>query len=196
MIRHIRFSPATGIALLALLVALGGTGVAAVALLPSNSVGTAQLRDDSVTRAKIAHESITSVLVKDGSLLARDFAAGQLPSGPAGPQGPAGPKGDKGDAGVIGKLTLRTERVTIPAGDARHGIWTTREVAQFGASGERPMTAGTSWSNEANNEALATVSLYPVTDPAGDPIGYRARGANGTATARTFTLYVFFYKAY
>jgi hypothetical protein len=62
------------IASLALLVALSGTGAAAVALVvPGNSVGTAQLKKDAVVSAK----------VKDGSLLAKDFAAGQLPAGGA-----------------------------------------------------------------------------------------------------------------
>jgi hypothetical protein len=72
--RLTRPAPATVIASLALLVALGGTGAAAVALVvPSNSVGTAQLKTDAVVSAK----------VKDGSLLAKDFAAGQLQAGGA-----------------------------------------------------------------------------------------------------------------
>jgi hypothetical protein len=79
-----RPSPATVIATIALLAALGGTGYAATQL-PPNSVGTLQ--------------------VKNGSLLRVDFKAGQLPrgpigpAGPTGPQGPAGPKGDTGPAG-------------------------------------------------------------------------------------------------
>jgi hypothetical protein len=68
----------------ALLVALLGStplGEAArEAVLPPSSVGTAQLRDGAVTAAK----------VKDRSLLARDFKAGEVPRGPAGPQGPPG----------------------------------------------------------------------------------------------------------
>jgi len=52
-------------------------------VVPRNSVGTAQLKNNAVVGAK----------VKDGSLLARDFASGQLPAGPAGPAGPPGPAG-------------------------------------------------------------------------------------------------------
>ena len=51
--RHMvrRTSPAMVVACLALLVALGGTSVAAVSqLVPRNSVGTAQLRDNAVSR--------------------------------------------------------------------------------------------------------------------------------------------------
>ncbi len=70
-------------ATLALVVALGGGAYAATAL-PKNSVGAAQLKKDAVT----------SVAVKDRSLLARDFKAGQLPAGPQGPAGAAGTAGD------------------------------------------------------------------------------------------------------
>ena len=73
-------SPATAIASVALLLALGGTGIAAVTALPRNSVGTPQLRAGAVTSAK----------VRNGSLLGVDFRPGALPVGPAGPQGPAG----------------------------------------------------------------------------------------------------------
>jgi hypothetical protein len=70
---------------IALVVALLGTtplGEAAQeVVLPRGSVGTAELRDGAVTAAK----------VKNFSLLARDFKAGQIPRGPAGPQGPPGP---------------------------------------------------------------------------------------------------------
>jgi hypothetical protein len=82
------------VALLALFVALGGTGYA-VSKLPANSVGSKQLRENAVTSSK----------VKNHSLKAVDFAAGQLPKGDPGAKGDAGPKGDtgaKGDQGVQG----------------------------------------------------------------------------------------------
>ena len=62
--RHLwklRISPGLVLAAIALAVALGGTGYAAVNALPRNSV--------------------TSVQVKDRSLLAKDFKLGQLPRG-------------------------------------------------------------------------------------------------------------------
>ena len=88
-----RPSPALVVASLALLVALGGTGYAAISL-PANSVGTRQLKNGAVVATK----------VKSHSLVAANFKAGQLPAGPAGPQGAqglagaAGPPGPKGDA--------------------------------------------------------------------------------------------------
>src|SRR6478609_4651775 len=74
------------LALIALFIALGGTGYAAIKL-PKNSVGGAQIKAGAVGSSE----------VKDRSLLAKDFRAGQLPKGDAGPQGPAGPPGPKGD---------------------------------------------------------------------------------------------------
>jgi hypothetical protein len=70
------------IACLALLLALGGTSFAAIQALPRNSV--------------------TSVQVKDFSLLAKDFKRGQVPRGATGPAGPAGPAGPQGPAGPAG----------------------------------------------------------------------------------------------
>jgi hypothetical protein len=82
LLKKFRPSPAMVIGCLALLLALGGTGYAASQALPRNSV--------------------TTVQVKDRSLLARDFKAGQLPRGPAGPAGPAGAQGPAGPAGPAG----------------------------------------------------------------------------------------------
>jgi hypothetical protein len=82
-----RPSPATVIASLALLVACGGTGAAAVqAVLPANSVGTAQLKNNAVTSQKVLN----------GSLLKADFKPNQLPAGASGPTGPTGPAGPAG----------------------------------------------------------------------------------------------------
>ena len=81
-------TPSLVISVIALFVALSGASYAAIKL-PINAVGTAQIKKDAVTSAK----------VKDGSLLAGDFKAGQLP---AGAKGEAGVKGDTGAAGASG----------------------------------------------------------------------------------------------
>jgi hypothetical protein len=86
-----RVSPALVVACIALVVALGGTTLAAISL-PARSVGTPQLKRNAVT----------SVKVKNGTLKLVDFAAGQVPGGARGAQGPAGRKGDTGPAGAIG----------------------------------------------------------------------------------------------
>jgi hypothetical protein len=183
-----RPSPALGVALLALFVALGGTSYATVASVPDNSVGTAQIKNDSVTRAKIAHESLTSVLVKNGSLEAVDFAPGQLPSGPVGPAGPKGDKGDKGDTGGIADITVRTNSVKVPAGGV--GV-----VTANCSSNERASSAGSAWSLDSGESGagLTTVSLTAAHDSHG-ATGYVGRGQNTTATQHTFTVQVLCYE--
>jgi hypothetical protein len=95
MLRKIkRPSPAMVVACAALLVALGGTSVAAVKVLaPRNSVGSLQ--------------------VIDHSLLAKDFKT--PPKGPAGARGPAGPAGPAGTAGAAGPKGDK--------GDSATGMW-------------------------------------------------------------------------
>jgi hypothetical protein len=66
--------------LVAVFIAASGTAYAAT--LPHNSVGTKQ--------------------VVNGSLLRKDFKAGQLPRGPEGPEGPRGPEGPEGPEGPAG----------------------------------------------------------------------------------------------
>jgi hypothetical protein len=85
------------VACLALFVALAGTSVAAVSqLVPRNSVGTAQIRNSAVTRPKVRNNAINSAKVANRSLLAVDFAPGQIPPGPTGPAGAPGAAGPPG----------------------------------------------------------------------------------------------------
>jgi hypothetical protein len=92
-----RLSYANVTASLALFMTLGGVSYAATRL-PSNSVGTSQLKANAVTSGK----------VKNGTLLKKDFKAGQMPAGARGaagapgPQGSAGAQGVKGDTGPTG----------------------------------------------------------------------------------------------
>jgi hypothetical protein len=103
----LRVSPATVIACIALLVALGGTSIAATRL-AIRSVGTAQLKSGAVTNSKIASNAVTTSKVRNHSLLRVDFASGQIPAGPRGPVGPPGaagaqvPRGPTGPAGAPG----------------------------------------------------------------------------------------------
>jgi hypothetical protein len=90
-----RLTFANTMSLIAVFIALGGTGYAAVNL-PRNSVGNRQIRNNAVTGGK----------VKNGSLQAGDFKAGDLPAGrtgAAGPVGPIGPVGPMGATGAIGE---------------------------------------------------------------------------------------------
>jgi len=124
-----RPSPALVVACIALLVALGGTGYATVLNIPRNSVGPLQLKRNAVTSSKIAPNAVQTAHVLAGSLLAEDFKAGQLPSGP---KGDKGPKGDTGPVGPTwgdvegsgtggGTYTPQGEPVILPTDVGRRG---------------------------------------------------------------------------
>jgi hypothetical protein len=91
------------VACIALTVALGGTGYAAINL-PRNSVGNKQLRPNAVTSGK----------VRNGSLAAKDFRSSALPRGPRGAQGP---KGDSAP-GAIPRVGFASRDPVAPAGGA------------------------------------------------------------------------------
>lgn len=77
-----RGSYANVTATLALVIALGGTSYAAT---------------------KLPRNSVSSVQVKDRSLLKKDFRPGQLPRGKTGAPGPAGPAGQSGSAAIVNR---------------------------------------------------------------------------------------------
>jgi hypothetical protein len=122
-------SPAIVVSLVALTVALGGTSYAAIKL-PKNSVGSKQLKNNAVTGAK----------VRDSSLFANDFAAGQIPKGPQGDPGAPGsqgPQGLQGERGVQGERGLQGEQGEHGAPGAGSNAFR----AHFG-SGEQNTAAG------------------------------------------------------
>lgn len=148
-------------ATLALIVALGGTSYAAIAL-PANSVGSRQIKKGGVAGSDIRPNGVTSSKVRDESLLSRDFRAGQIP---------AGAKGDKGDTGGAG-----------PAGPAG-------PIASDLPSGVTLRGTFASQGNGAGNQARQGVSfgLQLASDPTPHYIkvgGVRPAGcAGGTAAA-------------
>ena len=90
-----RLSYANVMSTLALFIALGGVSYAAVKL-PSNSVGTPQIRNDAVTGSKIKNGSISQKDL-DKALVAKLALAGK-----PGPQGVQGIQGATGSAGTQG----------------------------------------------------------------------------------------------
>jgi hypothetical protein len=158
------------VACVALTAALGGTSYAAVsALVPANTVGTEQLRDNAVTSSK----------VRDFSLRIWDFKGGQLPRGPAGPPGPPG---------VIADLAPHQSSVVVPANSA-NGSYRTRSILVMCASAEHAVAGGTFWSSEKDDEALITVYSRPLIKD-GKAVGWRARGGSDLNGDRIFTVQV------
>lgn len=201
LMRH-RPSPAMVVACIALGVALTGTGVAAVSALAPNSVGTAQLKPNAVTAAKlknanvtgakIARNAVTGTKVLNGSLTAADFVASSLPKGPAGPAGATGPAGPAGPAGTIGPVTVRQAGVVVPGGVAQNGAYDTESVTVNCNAGEKAISAGTGWSDDAADRELWTQRITPiVTNNA--VTGFRGTGGNDSGNSSTFTLYVLCY---
>ena len=84
-----RPSPALIVALVALIVALSGTGYAATQL-SRNSVTSAAIKSGAVKRSDIGRNAVNSDKVADRSLRASDLAAGVLSRGRPGPPGEPG----------------------------------------------------------------------------------------------------------
>ena len=84
LLRKSRPTPSMLVAVLALVVATGGTSYAAL------SITGKDIKNGSVTGKDVKDKSLTGKDVKNRSLLAKDFKRGQLPAGPKGATGPTG----------------------------------------------------------------------------------------------------------
>jgi hypothetical protein len=105
-IRHYRTSHATVVAYLALFIALGG-GAYAATVVKRNSVISSSIRNGHVKRIDMGRNAIDSPRVRDRSLLAQDFAPGQLAKGDKGDPGERGPAGDPFPGTLPSGKTLR-----------------------------------------------------------------------------------------
>jgi len=184
------------VACLALLVALGGTGMAAATQVARNSVGTPQLKDGAVSNPKIKNNAINSAKVAARSLLRSDFAPGQLPAGPIGPQGPAGPAGPAGaagPAGVIGAITVRTSSKLVDGGVAENGAYNSQRVTVLCQGNERAISGGTSWSDDAAARELMTGELEPQLNAQNQVVGFLCVGLNDSGNDSTFTVHALCY---
>ena len=151
-------------------------------ILPKASVGSVQLKAGAVTGLK----------VKDGTLQAADFAAGQLPAGPQGEKGDPGPKGDpgekgeKGDAGPKGaqgepgatKVIARVSDLVVSA---------TVAVAKVECLPGETLVGGGSY---ANTGALGSEALPQISAPilGGWYVLVENVGGGGTVMARAYAM--------
>jgi hypothetical protein len=148
----------------ALIVAvLGATpvGEAALNALPRASVGPLQLKANAVT----------SVKVKNGSLLRADFRAGQIPVGPAGPAGAQGAPGTSGlqtvfTTSAINSTATRTLTATCPSGKTAlgGGVAVTPTTASEVAITASYLANSTTWTASAQevNAQVASWGLNVV----------------------------------
>lgn len=187
-------SPALAVSLVALAVALGGTGYA-VTQLPRNSVGTAQIKKNAVTGAK----------VKAGSLEASDFRAGALPRGATGERGAAGERGAQGDPGptfafsdsqvlaspvmITTSVTVLSHPVAVPRAGLLTGTVTGRVFVGSGSAGDAVLAFCRVWVAPA---AVAISQIMPTSAAyVGGADGLMSLGfAYAVPAAGTYTLSV------
>jgi hypothetical protein len=169
---------------IALFIALGGTGYAAVAL-PKNSVGTSQIKKNGVGGPEIRKNAVRSGEVKNGALRAGDFAAGQLPAGPQGLQGLQGVQGVQGQRGTFGDITTQFEQAAAPLADN-----TSASYDVHCPDGQRAL-AGGARGDATDSEFTNVTSSRPIisTTSPGAPVdggtftGWRATVLNPTGGA-------------
>ena len=187
-------SHATVVAYLALFVALGGTGYAAITITSKN------VRNGTLISADLKNNAaVKSADVVNGTLLATDFKAGQLvagapgPQGSPGPQGAPGPQGDKGESGGQGlkgdpgatNVTVRTAQT--PPGVAANGFYDLLPTCQ---PGERATGGGAIvWNYPAINVDIGWSIPSPTT---GTPtrwwVGVQTEIANANAYVQGYVV--------
>jgi hypothetical protein len=159
------------VAYLALFISLGGTSYAAVSL-AKNSVLSKHIKNGQVKRVDLAANAVNSAKVGDGTLLAQDFAPGQLPKGE---------KGDTGAAGAAGatNVVMRVAEGSASGGgnnapfDTTTGKWTGDGGAGatfvFCNEGERVVGGG--YTSEGRGFIVTENAPYPAANGAA-PIGW------------------------
>ncbi len=147
-----RLSFANVTSTMALMIALGGTSYAA-ATLTRNSVGSAQIRRGAIVGSDIHRNAITSAKVKDRSLKAIDFAAGQLPAGAQGPQGQQGQQGPKGDTGGSPAATVEFFQAAADLPDNSNASYNV-----FCPDGQQGIAGGARGDDTLSEETILTSS--------------------------------------
>src|SRR5437763_1070373 len=138
-----RISYANVVASLALFLALGGVGYALT--IPSNSVGTKQLKRRAVTNSRLATNSVTARNIVKNTVGTRELGPFQV------------------RARNYGPIVFREASVTVPAAPGT-GQVSTRAVTRICNPGEKAVTAGTRWTTSTgatlpDNTNLATVEV-------------------------------------
>jgi hypothetical protein len=162
--RNLSFANVTS--MMAVMIALGGTSYAAVAL-PKNSVGSKQIKAKAVKNSDLGASSVTTDKVKDGSLLKTDFAANQLPAGPRGATGSTGLTGAPGPAGVIGSVIVHRVDIALPAGASAGVAGASTSGFATCAAGQKLIGGSASIGNVTDPPSQEIVVSRPAADDVG-----------------------------
>jgi hypothetical protein len=169
------------VASLALFVALGG-GAYAAAQLPKNSVGTAQIKNEAVTPAKLSQSAQSSLEGTRGPKGDPGVAGAAGAQGKEGPRGEAGTRGENGDQGIQGEPGPRGDKgetgergapgepgdsdpIVVDARASSFPVTTTEHAV--------PLSGAATWSAEGSQfgilyaQAKATLSTKTETGAAG-----------------------------
>ena len=130
------------VSMLALLLAMGGTGYALS--IPKNSVGSAQIKNNAIKTSD----------VKDGSLLSGDFMAGQIPPGPQGAQGAQGTQGPRGLPGATGTTGAATTVFFQASADLANGA--DQSYGVFCPAGKQAIAGGGRGDDTLSEETILT----------------------------------------
>ena len=190
-------TPSMGVAITALVVALGGTSYAVVKPSP-NSVGSKELKRNAVSAAKIKANAVSSAKVKNGSLTGSDVNEASLGQVPLAARAALADRATSaasvdqaaraGIAGGLDRVVYRVATVTVPAApstmESSTGTATARcDVGQLVTGGgarldenmslvdSYPEAAG-SWVAHVNNDDVASprsATVYAVCITASTP---------------------------
>jgi hypothetical protein len=172
------------VALVALLVATGGTSYAVVRL-PAGSVTSKQLKNGAVTRAKMKVNSVDASRVADNSLTGADISEATLTQIQSAARAALSDRATDSDhaaaAAALDKLSYRTGRGSAPAAATidQHGIGTAsapcdagQHVVGGGVKVDSPEAAGvidsfadaggTSWTGRIDNPNTAAPEAFTV----------------------------------
>jgi hypothetical protein len=225
MLRKVRpaLSYANVMATIAVFLALGGGAYAVTQLernqvrarhIAPNAVARSEIKARGVGRAEVAPHAIDSTRVRNGALLAQDFAPGQLPRGPEGPPGPPNPNAETLDGidstgFVRGAGEADFERRELAADTSASGVLAIPDFGRFdiecfagGAAAIRFFNTTTDpvplWVQSGSSSPSFTTldpgppGLFHSVSGGASRTGYflgRGSGANGRGVAVTALLY-------